>query len=283
MSNNGEFSEEQSEELISHLKSGGPSEFEQLRSTLNLLAHVTELPPTSVPPVLPSGITQPIPLLPVKSTKPRRTIVTSAIVVGILASASLAAAAVTGIGPAPIVNIGHQTAKFVKGIAGAVSHVVTGGNTETVANNPAVPQIPGLTPAPTGGDNSSSNNNEGSDHESSNVPIPPIPNAVTPEAKQSNEGKDGGSKDGSSKSGSSKDGKSNSTDSSNTSNESQTPGTEDSPSAKSSPIATPTASLKGEIELTYSESHKTPESSQTTRFPTALPSPNSSDQSSDND
>lgn len=276
MSNNGEFSEEQSEELISHLKSGGPSEFEHLRSALNLLAHVTELPPTSIPPVLPSGITQPIPLLPFKSSKPRRTFVTSVIVVGILASASLAAAAVTGIGPAPIVNIGHQTAKFVKGVAGAVSNVVTGGNADTVENKSATPHVPGLTPAPTGGDESPSNssaNNEGSDDESK-VAFPPIPKALTPEAKQSNEGKDGSSKDG--KSGNGKDGKSNSS-------ESPSPNSDESLSIVIAPIITPAPSPKSEKEHTDSEAQKTPESSKTPRLPTAIPSPNSSDESSDND
>ena len=276
MNTNGEFSEEQSEYVISHLKSGGSSEFEQLRSALNLLAHVTELPPTSIPPVLPSGITQPIPLLPVKSSKPRRTVVTSAIVIGILASASLAAAAVTGIGPAPIVNIGHQTAKFVKGVAGALSHVVTGGQAESVENRPNSPQIPGLTPAPTSGDESSSNNannNEGSDGESK-VPLPPIPNALTPEAKNSSEGKDGGSKDG--KSGSGKEGKSNS-------GESQSPGSDNSFSIIISPIITPGPSPKSDKGHTDSEGQKIPESSKTTRSPTAFPSPNSPDQSSDND
>lgn len=274
MSNNGEFSEEQSEELISHLNSGGPTEFEHLRSALNLLAHVTELPPTSIPPVLPSGITQPIPLLPVKSTKPRRTVVTSVIVVGILASASLAAAAVTGIGPAPIVNIGHQTAKFVKGVAGAVSDVVTGGNAQPVENQSTTPQVPGLTPAPTGGEDSSSNNNEGSDDGSLNIPFPPIPNVLTPEAKHSSEGKDGNSKDG--KSGSGKEGKS-------SSDESQSSNSEDSSSIIISPILTPAPSPKAEKEHTDSEGQKTPESSKTTRLPTAFPSPSSSEQSSDDD
>lgn len=275
MSNNVELSEELSEELVSHLKSGGPSEFEHLRSALNLLAHVTQLPPTSIPPVLPSGIAQPIPLLPVKSTKPRRTVVTSAIVVAILASASLAAAAVTGIGPAPIVIIGHQTAKFVKGVAGAVSHVVTGGNAESADNR--APQIPGLTPAPTGGEDSSSNDsndNAGSDHGLLHVLIPPIPNALTSEAKQSNEGKETSSKDG--KSGSGKEGKSNS-------HESQSPNSDESLSATFLLIATPTSSPKGEKEHTDSEARQTPDPSRTTRLPTAMPSPNSSDQSSDND
>lgn len=272
MSNNGEFSEEQSEELISHLKSGGPAEFEHLRSALNLLAHVTELPPTSIPPVLPSGITQPIPLLPVKSTKPRRTVVTSVIVVGILASASLAAAAVTGIGPAPIVNIGHQTAKFVKGVAGAVSHVVTGGNAQPVENKSATPQVPGLTPAPTGGEDSSSNNNESSHDESLKVPFPPIPNVLTPEAKHSGEGKDGNSKDG--KSGN--EGKSNS-------DESQSTNSDDSASIIISPVVTPSPSPKADKEHTDSEGQKTPDPSKTTRPPTAFPSPISSEDSSDDD
>jgi hypothetical protein len=277
MSDNGEFSEEQSEELISHLKSSGRSEFEQLRSTLNLLAHVTELPPTSVPPVLPSGITQPIPLIPVKSTKPRRTVVTSVIVVGILASASLAAAAVTGIGPSPIVNIGHQTAKFVKGVAGAVSHVVTGGNAETVEKRPVTPQIPGLTSAPTGGEDSSSNNSknsEGSSDESLNVQLPLVPNILTPEARQSNEGKDSNTKVG--KNGSGKEGKTNS-------NENQSSNSDSSSSLTLTLSPSPTLSPTGEKEQSDSEGQKAPESSKTTRPPSAFPSPNPSDQSSDDE
>jgi len=181
MSNFEDFSLEQSEELIAKLKSGAPSEFEQLRSTLNLLAHVNELPPTAIPPVLPSGITQPVPVLPVKSTKPRRTIVTSVIVTGMLASASLAAAAVTGIGPAPIVNIGHQTAKFVKSVVGAVSNAVTG-NSSVASAESANPQLPGVTPAPTPTDNSSNTNNDQSNSENTPLPIAPIQNLLPPAA-----------------------------------------------------------------------------------------------------
>jgi len=187
MSNNGDFSLEDSEELIANLKSGKPSEFEQLRSALNLVAHVTELPPTSIPPVLPSGITQPIPVIPVKPANPRRTIVTSVIAIGMFASASLAAA-VTGIGPAPIVDIGHKTAKFVKGVAGAVSNVVTGGKADTVVTIPP-PVVPGIVPTPNGneessGDNST-NNNEESNSESLNVTIPQLPNPLPAESKKS--------------------------------------------------------------------------------------------------
>lgn len=165
MSNNGEFSLEQSEELIAHLKAGGHSDFEQLRSTLNLLGHVTELPPTSIPPVLPSSISQPVPVLPLKSSKPRRTIATSIIVTGFFASASLAAAAVTGIGPAAVVNVGHQAAKFVKGVVGGVAHVVTGNPSDTAQNQAASPAtplpIPSLSPAPP---NADENNQSDSQH-----------------------------------------------------------------------------------------------------------------------
>ena len=281
MSKEDDFSLEQSEELIAHLKSGTPSEFEQLRSALNLLAHVPEMPPVSVPPILPSMINQPAPLIPVKSTKPRRTIITSIIVMGLFASVSLAAAAVTGIGPAPIVNIGHQTAKFVRGVADAVSHAVTGGNTSTAENKPVVPQVPGLTPAPTAGEDSSSNNNANSgsnsnsesDSESSNVPIPPLPNPLPPEPKKSTEGKSSEKKDSNSNDGSS-----------NSSHESQSPSPEDSPTATPPPVITsPTSIPKGEKEHTESEGHTTPRPSNTPALPTAPPSSNSSDQSDEND
>ena len=271
MSKSDDFSLEQSEELLANLKSGAPSEFEQLRSALNLLGHVTELPRTSIPPLLPSGISQPVPIIAVKSIKSRRTIITSVIVTGILASASLAAAAVTGIGPAPIVNIGHQTAKFVKGVAGAVTHVVTGGNSNARGNQPEAPRVPGMTPAPTNGDNSSSdggtNANNESDSGSLNLQIPLIPNALTSEAKKSSDSKGGN-------------GKSDGNNGSNTSHESQSPNSQDSLSVTlpPSPIASFSLSTNGEKEHTNSGSHSTP-----LQAPTALPSPNPSDQSNEND
>jgi hypothetical protein len=253
MSNNEEFSMEQSEELIANVKSAKPSEFQHLQSALNLLGHVTELPVTSMPPVLPSGIAQPVPLLPVRSTKPRRTIITSVIVTGMLASASLAAAAVTGIGPAPIVNIGHETAKFVRGVAGAVTHVVTGGRA--------------------GGDEGSTNTNDGTNSESSDRPIPGMPSPLTPEAKNS------------------EDGNSSKSEKSKSSQESQSPQSEDSVTrlvnTNTNPI--PSSITIGTKEHTEIEAHKTPEPSASpepstpTGLPTALPSLNSNDDSSDAD
>jgi hypothetical protein len=251
--------------LIANLKSGKPSEFQQLQSALNLLGHVTELPPTSTPPVLPSGIVQPVPLLPVKSAKPRRTIVTSIIVTGILASASLAAAAVTGIGPAPIVNIGHQTAKFVRGVAGAVSNVVTGGSAVTTEVISPHPQIPGLTPAPNGGDEVSSNTSGGDQSKSSEDLIPGLPSPLAAETKKTEEGK--------------------STESNNSKSphESQSQQSEDSPSPTPSAVALPSSSPTLTKEHTESEGLKTLEPSKPTGLPTALPSPNSNNDSSDND
>ena len=188
MNNNEEFSLEQSEKLIANLKSGAPSEFEQLRSTLSLLAHVPELPPTSIPPVLPSSISQPVPLLPVKSSKPRRTVVTSIMVTGLFASASLAAAAVTGIGPAAIVNVGHEAAKFVKGVVGGVAHVVTGHPSDATQNQVASPQVPLAIPTPTSAsaeENNQEENNQ-SDSEKFALIIPPLSNLFPPVSTESN-------------------------------------------------------------------------------------------------
>lgn len=268
MSNNGDFSLEDSEELIANLKSGKPSDFQQLRSALNLVAHVTELPPTSIPPVLPSGISQPIPVIPVKPANPRRTIVTSVIVMGMFASASLAAAAVTGIGPAPIVDIGHKTAKFVKGVAGAVSNVVTGGNADTAVTIP--PVVVGVTPAPTGNEESSSdnsNNNEDSNSESLNVTIPLLPNPLSTEGKKNGENKDGKSNEGKSNEGKS--------------HEDQSNNQEDSTLSPLTILPTPT--IKIETEHSESDGQQRPETSQTPKLPTALPSPIQSDDSSDDD
>jgi hypothetical protein len=280
MSNNGDFSLEDSEELIANLKSGKPSDFEQLRSALNLVAHVTELPPTSIPPVLPSGITQPIPVIPVKPANPRRTIVTSVIVIGMFASASLAAAAVTGIGPAPIVEIGHKTAKFVKGVAGAVSNVVTGGNAVTTVTIPPVPTVPGITPAPTGNEESSSdnsNNNEDSNSGSLTVTIPLLPNPLSTEGKKNGENKDGKSNEGKSSEGKSSDGKSND----GKSNENQSNNQEDSNISPLTILPTPT--IKIETEHSESDGQKSPEINKTSKLPTALPSPSQSENSSDDE
>jgi hypothetical protein len=263
MNSDEDFSMEQSEELIANLKSAKPSEFQQLQSALNLLGHVTELPATSMPPILPSGISQPVPLLPVKSAKPRRTIVTSVIVTGILASASLAAAAVTGIGPAPIVNMGHQTAKFVRGVAGAVSKVVTGGNAVTTEVFSPHPQIPGLTPAPTGGDEGSSNTGGGDQSQPSEDLIPGLLSPLSLQIKKS------------------EDGKSSESEKSKISHENQSPQSEDSQTRLASANPIPTSSPSRTKAHTESETHKTAEPTKTTEFPTAIPSP--TDTSSDND
>ena len=275
MSSNKDFSLEQSEELITNLKSGKPSDFQQLQSALNLLGHVTELPPTSVPPVLPSGITQPVPLLPVKSAKPRRTIVTSVIMTVMLASASLAAAAVTGIGPAPIVNIGHQTAKFVRGVASAVSNVVTGGNAVSTQNYPSEQQIPGLTPAPTGGGEGSTNTNGNTNSESSDNPIPGLPSPLSPEPKSS----------GNSKSNEGEKSKQSHESQSPQPHESQSPQSDESPTPTTppNPIPFPSLSPPGVKEHVESEGQITPAPTATPELPTALPSPNSTDDSSDNE
>jgi len=165
-----EFSLEKSEELIAHLKSGATSEFEQLRSALNLLAHVPEISPVATPPILPSSVTQPVPVVPFKSPKPRRTIVTSIVVVGLFASGSLAAAAVTGIGPAIFVNAGHSAAKFVKNVVGGVGHVVTGNTSDSNQNQASNPVIPGVSatilPTPISNSNEDSNANSDSNSNS---------------------------------------------------------------------------------------------------------------------
>ena len=269
MSNNGDFSLEDSEDLLANLKSGKPSEFEQLRSALNLVAHVTELPPTSIPPILPSGITQPIPVIPVKPTNPRRTIVTSIIAIGMFASVSLAAAAVTGIGPSPIVNIGHKTAKFVKSVAGAVSNVVTGTNADTAVTVPPVPTVPAITAAPTGNDESLSHNSDGNDEsntESLSVTIPQLPNPLSTEDRKSSENSDSKSNDGKSNDGKSR--------------ESQPNNQEEL--TISPPAILPTPSIKIEAKHSESDGQKVPETAKTPILPTALPSPNQSDDSSDN-
>lgn len=203
MSNNGDFSLEDSEELIANLKSGKPSDFEQLRSALNLVAHVTELPPTSLPPILPSGIAQPIPVIPVKPANPRRTIVTSVIVIGMFASASLAAAAVTGIGPAAIVNVGHQAAKLVKGIVGGVTQVVTGNSSDASQNEatgPSLPSLPSTSPVTSPPPLSLSNTEDSdqSDSEHLTTIIPALANLFPPTLAVTNSHEDDSQKPNSS-------------------------------------------------------------------------------------
>lgn len=132
-----DFSLEDSEELINNLAANPAPELEKLRSALNLLSHVHELSPISLPPLLPSKIRQPDRILARHRSKSRRTVITSILSVGILASASLAAAAVTGRGPAPIVNVGHQSAKLVKAVAGAISKAVTGKDINPSVKSPA--------------------------------------------------------------------------------------------------------------------------------------------------
>lgn len=284
MSGEEDFSLEQSEELIAKLKSGAPTEFEQLRSALNLLAHVPEMPPLSVPPVLPSQLNQPAPVIPIKTIKSPRTIITSAIVTGLLASASLAAAAVTGIGPAPIVSMGHQTAKFVRGVASAVTHVVTGGNSNTSDENSATPLIPGLTPAPTAGDNSSSegnsSDNSGADESGLGQVLAPITNLLNSPPPSDRKTPDGKSNDGKSNDGK---GSNSSEGNSNSSHEDQS----QTPNNLLQLLLTPSPSPIGERVQPDVDEPAIPEptlitetpTDQPTEMPTDLPSSNSSGQS----
>ncbi|HUW87142.1 MAG TPA: hypothetical protein VMW30_02010 [Candidatus Paceibacterota bacterium] len=162
MNKNKDFSLEDSEDLINNLKSNAAPEFEKLRSTLNLLSHVHDLSPISIPPVLPSEIGQPVQLLTGRISHTRRTVVTSILSVGILASASLAAAAVTGRGPAPIVSAGHQSAKVVKAVAGAISEVVTGKSDASPVKPASTISNPAL--APGGVDEDDSDGRKNSEH-----------------------------------------------------------------------------------------------------------------------
>lgn len=130
MSEKEDFSIEESEELISKLKTGGDSHLPQLQSTLRLLARVPALSHSSIPPVFPSELGANIAKLPLRS-KTHRTVITSILAVGILASASLAAAAVTGHTPAPLVTAIHKSADLVRTVAGAVSNAVTGNNSDS--------------------------------------------------------------------------------------------------------------------------------------------------------
>ena len=161
MSEQKTFSVAQSEELIALLKTETSSEFEQLRSALKVLAHVPELSPSAVPPALPSTVHQTIVRLPLKSSKSHRTIITSLIAAGILASASLAAAAVTGKGPGPIVAIANTTVKFMKEMVGAVTSVVTGNNSsvpQDQTNGTEQPEVQPVAPTPADEDGVENNN-----------------------------------------------------------------------------------------------------------------------------
>lgn len=142
MSEQKTFSIEQSEELIAQLKTETSSEFEQLRSALKLLAHVPELSTSAVPPALPSTVHQNVLPIALKPAKSHRRIITSLIAIGIFASASLAAAAVTGNGPGPIVAVANKTVKFVKEAVGSVAGAVTGNNSSTLEDQTNSPGIP---------------------------------------------------------------------------------------------------------------------------------------------
>ena len=147
------FSIEQSEELIASLKNGKQSEFAHLQSSLKELAHVDDLPKGATPPVLPSSIKEVLYKMPVEFSK-RRTAVVSLIAASLVASATLTAAAVTNSGPAPLVRVAHQTAKFVKEIAGTVTKAVTGkakdlNETPTAPATSATPTAPATSATPT--------------------------------------------------------------------------------------------------------------------------------------
>lgn len=190
MSEKDDFSIEDSEELINHLKKGDTSQLPHLQSTLRLLARVPELSHSSVPPILPSEIGQSVRQIS-KTSKSHRTIITSILAAGILTSASLAAAAVTGRGPAPIVAAAHESAKLIGAVAGAVSKVLTGNNSDSPQDEPddSTPSIgkPSTSPEENNETQKSDEQNSGSDDESKGLtPIAslyPVPNESSPENK----------------------------------------------------------------------------------------------------
>ena len=181
------FSIEQSEELIAQLKTEMSTEFEQLRKTLKLLGQVPELSQGMVPPALPSTVNQSVVSIARKSSQSHRTVMTSIIAAGILVSATLTAAAVTGRGPAPIVAAAHSTAKFVKEVVGTVTSVITGNTfsapTDTTDVTPQ-PVVPSVAPTP-----SSEVSNDNS--ESTQIPIVIAPENPPKEKTHSDETKTG--------------------------------------------------------------------------------------------
>jgi hypothetical protein len=164
------FSIEQSEELIAKLKTETSSEFEQLRKTLQLLGQVPDLSLGMVPPMLPSVANQTVVSIARKSSKSHRTVFTSMFAAGILVSATLTAAAVTGRGPAPIVAVAHSTAKFMKDVVGTVTSVVSGNNSGKVkdSHNENSPSAIPSGASPSSEENNSDGNNNS---EASNPPV----------------------------------------------------------------------------------------------------------------
>lgn len=130
---------EQSEELIAQLKTNSPSGFTQLHSSLKLLSHVSALSPVAMPPLLPSAVDQPIESITLLRPRAHRSVITSLIITAVLASASFAAAGVTGRGPAVIVEAAQKSGEIVSTVVGTV--VGTVGNTLTGNNDDAKPPI----------------------------------------------------------------------------------------------------------------------------------------------
>ncbi len=141
------FSIEDSEELIESLKAGNSTSGGALHSALKTLSEIDDLPKGSTPPALPSGIKEVIYKLPTEFSK-ARTAVVSGISLAILVSATLTAAAVTNTGPAPLVKVAHETAKFVKQVAGVVTKAVTGSG-ENPSPTPRPSTTTTVTPTPT--------------------------------------------------------------------------------------------------------------------------------------
>ncbi|MCX6430223.1 MAG: hypothetical protein NTX12_04505 [Actinobacteria bacterium] len=149
MSFDEEFSVEQSEELIAQLKTSAPSGFTQLHSTLNLLSHVSELSPVAMPPLLPSAVDLPVETISARRPRAHGPAITSLIVTAVLASASFAAAGVTGRGPAVIVEAAQKSGEIVANVVGSVGNTLTGNSgsskttTGTENRNSTVPVVPG--------------------------------------------------------------------------------------------------------------------------------------------
>ena len=207
MSNFEKFSMEQSEELIAQLKTNSPSGFTQLHSSLKLLSHVSAPSPVAMPPLLPSAVDQPIESITLLRPRAHRSVITSLIITAVLASASFAAAGVTGRGPAVIVEAAQKSGEIVSTVVGTIGKTLTGKNDdakppigivksassdaepvnsgpEGSVSSPEGEQIPSSNDSSHGGDQNSnqSSSQDGNNSEGPSVKADPsaTPSAVRP-------------------------------------------------------------------------------------------------------
>lgn len=133
---------EASENLIANFKSINSGPNADLAAALRALSKIDEVDSASKPDFYPSDAEY-VEVIKFRSRRAaRRTITTSIFVTGFAISATLGAAALTGVGPKPVINFAKKTISIVKEAATNVANVLINSDQAPIQDSPTSEVVP---------------------------------------------------------------------------------------------------------------------------------------------